>query len=104
MPCRLSRWLLAELPSPDGWPDLWRWQPPARSVEVVPEELRAGRVPELGHGLRLDLPDALPGDAVDLADLVQGLGLAVGQAEPQGHHASLPLGQRVEHGVQLLLQ
>ena len=51
---------------------------------------------ELGHGLGLDLADALPGDAVDLADLVQGLRLAVGQAEPHRDHPGLALGQRIE--------
>ena len=56
------------------------------------------------HGLRLDLADALTGDAVDLTDLVEGLGLAVGQAEAHGDHAGLTLGEGVEHGVQLLLQ
>src|SRR6266851_7352168 len=45
-------------------------------VQVVPEDLGSGRVPEFRHGLGLDLADALAGDAVDLADLVQGLGLA----------------------------
>ena len=35
---------------------------------------------ELRHRLRLDLPDALPGDAVDLADLVQGLRLSEREA------------------------
>src|ERR1700733_9751771 len=76
----------------------------ARSVEVVPQELGAGGVAELGHGLGLDLPDPLPGDPVDLADLLQGLGLPVGQPEPQGYHARLTLGQRAEDRVQLLLQ
>src|SRR5215468_6299757 len=64
---------------------------PARSVEVVAQNLRPGRVAELRHGLRLDLADALAGDAVNLADLVEGAGLAVGQAEPQPHDAGLAL-------------
>src|SRR5580700_11110196 len=82
----------------------WGCRAPVRSVEVVPEDVGPGRVPELGHGVGLDLPDPLPGDPVDLADLTQGLGLPVGQPEPHGHHAGLALGQRAEHAVQLLLQ
>src|SRR5690606_17075976 len=52
-----------------------------RSVEVVAQYLRPGRVTQLAHRLGLDLADPLPGDAVDLADLVQRLGLSVGEAE-----------------------
>src|SRR6266704_1532619 len=88
----------------DRWVTSWGWRPPVRSVEVVPEDVGPGRVAQLGHGLGLDLADALPGHAVDLADLLQGLGLAVGQPEPHGDHAGLAFGQRVEHRVQLLLQ
>src|SRR3984885_12606332 len=80
-----------------GWRKNW-------SVQVVAQDLGAGRVAELGHGLGLDLPDPLPGDPVDLADLVQGLGLPVGQAEPHRDHARLTLGQRVQNRVQLLLE
>src|SRR5580693_3112131 len=68
-------------------------------VQVVAQEVGPGRVAEFGHGLGLDLADALPGHAVDLADLVQGLGLAVGQAEPHRDHAGLALGQRVQDRV-----
>ena len=59
---------------------------------------------QLGHDLGLDLADALPGHPVDLADFVEGLGLAVGQAEPHRDHPSLAFGQSVEDGVQLLLE
>src|SRR5580693_2841277 len=116
--CRLrdhrGRWGRWERPDGRGrgrWPDrdtdgrLTTFRRSAqRSVQVVAEDLGAGGVAELGHGLGLDLADALPGDPVDLADLVQGLGLAVGQAEPHRDHARLALGQRVEHRVQLFLQ
>ena len=59
---------------------------------------------QLGHGLGLDLADALPGDPVDLADLIEGLGLAIGQTETHGDHAGLTLREGVQHGVELLLQ
>src|SRR6266542_842822 len=65
------------------------------SVEVVPQHLGPGGVTKLRHGFGLDLPDALAGDAVDLADLVQGTRLAVGEPEAQPYHAGLPLGQRL---------
>src|SRR5690625_535649 len=74
------------------------------SVQVVAQDLGTGRVAQLRHGLTLYLPNSLPGDAVDLADLVEGLGLAVGETEPHRDHAGLALGERVEHRVQLLLE
>ena len=74
------------------------------SVEVVAQQLGSCRVAQLGHGFGLDLPDALPGHPVDLADLVEGLGLAVGQPEPHRDHPGHPFGQGVQHRVQLLLQ
>ena len=40
-------------------------------------------VSELGHGVRLNLPDPLPGHPINPADLVEGVGLAVDQAEPE---------------------
>ena len=63
-----------------------------------------GWVAQLGHRLGLDLADPLAGHAVDLADLVERLGLAVGEAEAHRDHAGLALGEGVEHRVQLLLQ
>ncbi|KJY27708.1 hypothetical protein VR46_38800, partial [Streptomyces sp. NRRL S-444] len=59
---------------------------------------------QLRHRLGLDLTDPLARDAVDLADLVEGLRLSVGEAEAHRDHAGLALAQRVEHRVQLLLQ
>src|SRR5690606_40386096 len=76
----------------------------APSVQVVAQHLRTRGVAQLGHGLGLDLPDPFPGHAVDLADLVQGLGLAVGEPEAHRHHAGLAFGQGVEHRVELLLE
>src|SRR5690606_11104673 len=49
----------------------------SRSVEVVAEHLRPGRVPQLRHSLRLDLPDPFPGHAVHLANLVERAWLPV---------------------------
>src|SRR5580692_4418328 len=93
---RLGRW-------PVGW--AWiTWAVMMRLVQVVAQEVGPGRVAEFGHGLGLDLADPLPGHAVHLADLIQRLGLAVGQPEPHRDHPRLPLRQRVQHRMQLLLQ
>jgi DNA-directed RNA polymerase specialized sigma24 family protein len=67
------------------------------SVQVVAQHLRTGRVAQLGHRLGLDLPDPLPGHAVDLADLVQRARLAVGEPEAQLDDTGLALGQRLQH-------
>src|SRR3954452_10511126 len=75
----------------------------ACSVQVVPEDLRAAGVAQLRHGLRLDLADPLTRDAVDLADLVEGARLAVGQAEAQPDDAGLPLRQGLQHAGELVL-
>src|SRR5689334_9503774 len=91
--CRYAGWAAEPVGRYAGW-----------LVQVVAEDLGAGGVAELGHGLGLDLADALAGDAVDFADLVQRLGLPVGQPEPHRDHPRLPLRQRVQHRVQLLLQ
>src|SRR5689334_5374897 len=72
-------------------------------VQVVPEDLGAARVAQLRHRLGLDLPDPLTGDAVDLADLVEGARLAVGEAEAQPDGAGLPLGQGLQHAGELVL-
>src|SRR3954447_6942245 len=72
-------------------------------VEVVPEDLGPARVAQLGHRLRLDLPDPLTRDPVDLADLVEGARLAVGETEAQADDAGLPLRQRLQHAGQLVL-
>src|ERR1700684_2041654 len=64
-----------------------------RSVQVVAQHLRAARVAQLRHRLRLDLADAFTGHAVNLADLVEGAGLAVGEAEAQPYDAGLAVRQ-----------
>jgi hypothetical protein len=44
------------------------------SVEVVAQQLGPGRVAQFGDGSGLDLADPLVGNAVRLADMVEGLG------------------------------
>jgi hypothetical protein len=50
-------------------------------VEVVAERLGAGGVAQFGHRLGFDLPDALSGDPVELADFFERAWWAVGEAE-----------------------
>jgi hypothetical protein len=45
-------------------------------------------VAQFGHRLGLDLPDALSGDPVDLANLLQGAGLAIDEAKAQPNNAA----------------
>ncbi len=75
-----------------------------RSVQVIAQDLRPAGVTQLRHGLRLDLADALTRHAVDLADLVEGAGLPVGEAETQSDDARLTLRQRLEDRLQLILE
>ena len=49
--------------------------------DVVPELLASRRVTELAQSLRLDLADTLTGDVELLADLLKGVGMAVGESE-----------------------
>jgi len=74
------------------------------SGEVVAQYLSATRMTQFRHGLGLDLADALPSNTVDFADLIQGLGLSVGQAESHRHDTGLSLRQGIEDIMQLLLQ
>src|SRR5260370_15646085 len=73
-------------------------------LQEAPELLRAGRVPELAQRLGLDLADALAGDREVLADLLEGVLAAVGEAEPEAQHLLFARRQRVEHLVRLLAQ
>ena len=59
---------------------------------------------QLSEGLGLDLADAFPGDVELLADLLQGAGAAVLNAEAQLQHLLLPGGEGREDLYQLLLQ
>src|SRR4249919_3511650 len=78
--------------------------PSALLVEIVPEDLRAGWVAQLAHRLGLDLPDALASHPVHLADLVEGLGLAISQAEAHRYHPGFALAEGVQYVVQLFLK
>src|SRR6266545_4469375 len=73
-------------------------------LQEAPELLGAGRVTELAQRLGLDLPDALAGDGEVLADLLERVLAAVGQAEAQAQHLLLARRQRVEDLVGLLAQ
>src|SRR5512132_94532 len=59
---------------------------------------------ELRQGLRLDLPDPLPGDAKLASDLLQRARVAVEKPEPELDDLLLPFGQGMEHGLELFLQ
>src|SRR5690606_32068336 len=74
------------------------------SVEVVAQHLRTRRVAQLRHGLGLDLADALSRHAKHAANLVEGLGLAVGQTEAHAHDSRLAVAQGVHDLAELLLE
>jgi hypothetical protein len=61
-------------------------------VQVVAQRFGAGGVAQLGHRLVFDLPDALSGDPMDVADFFERAWLAVGEPESQSHNAGLSLG------------
>src|SRR5687768_10790246 len=73
-------------------------------LEVVAELLAAAGVAQLRERLALDLADPLAGDAELAADLLEGPGVAVGEAEPELDDLLLPLAQRVQDRLELLLQ
>jgi hypothetical protein len=50
-------------------------------VEVSAECVAARGLAQLGDRLDFDLPDPFPGDSIDVAELVQGAWLAVGESE-----------------------
>ena len=74
------------------------------SVEEIPKFLAAGGVTELPQGFGFDLANSLPGDVELLADLLQGVGLAIGEAEAHPQDLLLPGGQGGEHLLQLFPQ
>src|SRR5262245_66617274 len=59
---------------------------------------------ELAQRLRLDLADPLAGHVELLADLLEGPGTPVLEAESELEHAPLAAGQRVENALDLLLE
>src|SRR5688500_18522749 len=73
-------------------------------LQVVLELLGAAGVAELAQGFRLDLADALAGDAELVADLFEGTLAAVVEAEAELEHAALAAREGVEHFLDLLLE
>src|SRR5882762_7251886 len=64
----------------------------------------AGRVAHLTERLRLDLADALAGDAELAAHFFQRARVTIDQAEALFEDGALTLGERVEHVADLFLQ
>src|SRR5690606_31902838 len=75
-----------------------------RLFEKIFQPLAPARMPQFAKRLRLDLADALPGDAEHLADFLQRPGPPVIEAEAQAQHVFLPFRQRIQHVFQLLLE
>src|SRR5690349_6605268 len=73
-------------------------------LHVVFELLGAGGVAQLAERLRLYLAYALAGDAELTAHFFQRAAASVFEAVAQLQHAALALGERAEHGANLLLQ
>ena len=59
-------------------------------------------VAQLGHRLGDDLPDLLPGQPVDVADVIERARVAVGEPGSQPDNAGVALGQRGKY-VQLFV-
>src|SRR5690606_40455786 len=51
-----------------------------------------------------DLADALAGDLEDLADLFEGVGVSVADAVAELDDLALAVGQRLEHGLDAVLE
>lgn len=75
-----------------------------RLGQVVAQGVGAGGVAQLGQGGGFDLSDAFSGDSIDPGDVIDGAGLAVGEAEPEPDNAGLAFGQGGQHRVQLVLE
>src|SRR5215213_817703 len=71
-------------------------------LQIVPQLLRAARVAQLAERLRLDLADALSGDAELAANLFQRPLAPVVQAEAKLEYAPLAARQRVQDILNLL--
>src|SRR5262245_8937017 len=73
-------------------------------LQEAPELLGPRGMAELAQRLGLDLADALARHREVLADLLQRVLAAVGQAEAQAQHLLLARRERVQHLVRLLAQ
>src|SRR5690625_4008684 len=60
-------------------------------VQVVAQYLRTAGMAQFGHRLRFDLADPLARYAINLANFVQRLGLAIGKSKSHGYNAGFPL-------------
>src|SRR5574338_536459 len=68
------------------------------------QRLGAAGVPEPGQGLLLDLPHPLTGDAEEGADLFEGLGFRVVEAEVEPEDLPLPVLELVQDLLDALAQ
>ncbi len=75
-----------------------------RQVQVTPQLIREGVVPELVQGLGLDLPYPLPRHAEQPAYLLQRPRAAVDEAVAELDDLALALAQRGQHRFQMLPQ
>src|SRR5512146_558715 len=89
---------------PAARPGLSRGPRRPRLLQVVLELAAAGRMAQLAQRLGLDLPDPLAGDVELLADLLEGPGATILQAEPELQHAPFAAGEGVEDRLHLRLQ
>ncbi len=73
-------------------------------LQESPQAPGPGRVPQFPKRLGLDLADPLTGDMKDGAHLFEGARAAVPDTEAQPQDLRLPLGQRFQHRLHLLLE
>src|SRR6187200_2658566 len=76
----------------------------SRLLEIVLELAAPAGVSQLAKCFRFDLADALAGDVELLADLLEGAGAPVLEAEPELEHSPLAAGQGVQDRLDLLLE
>src|SRR5688500_247035 len=78
--------------------------PGCRLLQVVLELAAAARVPQLAERLCLDLANPLACDVEVTADLFEGPGTSVLEAEAQLKHPPLTRREGIQHALDLLLQ
>src|SRR5688572_9317992 len=78
--------------------------PSGRLFQVVLQLPRPRRVAQLAQRLRLDLPDPFPSYVELLAHFLERPGTAVLQPETELQHSPLAAGERVQDGLDLLLE